>query len=265
MSRISDSFRALTGKRAAYIAYATAGFPDVERSLDIMRTMLEYADMLEIGVPFSDPTMDGPVIQETSRRALEAGIDLAQVLRMVVGLRRETDKPLIIMSYFNPIHSMGLADFSAAAAAAGVDGLILPDVPLEEFAPCQAEALRAGLDTVLFAAMTSSPARLQATGALATGFVYALASMGTTGLRDSLAEGLAPFLRSVRHETGMPVAAGVGISDPAQCRAAGKLADGVIVGTALMQAALAAVDGGDDPARAVRDIISPMVSALDGA
>ncbi len=264
MSRIADSFRSLAGKRAAYIAYSTAGFPDVERSLDIMRAMLAYADMLEIGVPFSDPTMDGPVIQETSRRALQAGIDLEQVLGMVAVLRAETAKPLIIMSYYNPIHSMGLADFASAAAEAGVDGVILPDVPLEEFAPWQKEAVRVGLDTVLFAAMTSTPARMQAAGALATGFIYALASMGTTGRRDSLAEGLQPFLRAVRHESGMPVAAGVGISDPAQCRQVGKLADGVIVGTALMQAALQAVDGGDDPARAVRDIISPMVSTLDG-
>ncbi len=270
MSRIAETFAGLagasdgngSGRRAAYIAYATAGFPDVEGSLDIMRAMLASADMLEIGVPFSDPTMDGPVIQETSRRALESGMHLGEVLHMTESLRLETDKPLLIMSYFNPIHAMGLRDFAAAAADAGVDGVILPDLPLEEFVPWGEVASACGLDTVLFVAMTSSPERMRAAGAHATGFIYALASMGTTGLRTSLSERLAPFLEQVRRESGMPVAAGVGISSPEQCREVGRAADGVIVGTALMQAALRAVDEGEDPARAVRDIISPMVSAL---
>ncbi len=263
MSRIAESFGVLAGRRAAYIAYATAGFPDGETSLDIMRSMLAEADMLEIGVPFSDPTMDGPVIQETSRRALEAGTSLAGVLRMVERLRSGTEKPLLIMSYFNPIHSFGLRDFSAAAADAGADGIILPDLPLEEFEPWRLEAVRAGLDTVLFVAMTSSPQRMRASGALASGFIYALATMGTTGLRDSLSERLEPFLRLAMRETGLPVAAGVGISNASQCREVGKVADGVIVGTALMHAALRAVDEGDDPGKAIRDIIAPMISTLD--
>jgi len=263
MGRIADCFGALNGRRAAFIAYATAGFPDMETSLDTMRSMLVDADMLEIGVPFSDPTMDGPVIQETSRRALEAGVSLAGVLRLVGKLRSGTEKPLLIMSYFNPIHSFGLRDFAEAAAAAGVDGIILPDLPLEEFLPWSDEAASAGLDTVLFVAMTSSAQRMRASGALASGFIYALASMGTTGLRDSLSERLEPFLHLAKRETGSRVAAGVGISNPAQCRAVGKMADGVIVGTALMEAALRAVDAGGDPARAVRDIITPMLNALD--
>lgn len=262
MSRIADTFRALAGSRAAYIAYATAGFPDVERSLAVMRAMLADADMLEIGVPFSDPTMDGPVIQETSRRALEAGMNLGEVLRMTESLRLESDKPLLIMSYFNPIHAMGMREFASAAADVGVDGVVLPDLPLEEFAPWAEEASACGLDTVLFAAMTSTPDRMRASGSHATGFIYALASMGTTGLRSSLSEKLVPFLEQVKRESGMPVAAGVGISNPEQCRQVARAADGVIVGTALMQAALRAVDDGEDPARAVRDIISPMVSAL---
>ncbi len=229
-----------------------------------MRALLAEADMLEIGVPFSDPTMDGPVIQETSRRALEAGINLPEVISMVESLRAGTDKPLLIMSYFNPVHNMGLRDFAKAAADAGADGVILPDLPLEEFAPWGREAVREGLDTVLFVAMTSSPERMRAAGTLASGFIYALASMGTTGLRESLSERLEPFLHLAREETGMPVAAGVGISNPAQCRQVGKMADGVIVGTALMHAALAAVEAGREPELAVRDIIAPMVSALDG-
>ncbi len=262
MSRIGNCFAGLAGKRAAFIAYATAGFPDSQRSLEIMRAMLEGADMLEIGVPFSDPTMDGPVIQETSRRALEGGANLAEVLRLAAELRGGTDKPLLVMSYFNPIHSTGLREFAAAAAEVGVDGVILPDLPLEEFGPWRDAALGAGLDTVLFAAMTSGRERMRAAGEAASGFIYALASMGTTGLRDALSERLAPFLELVRREAGIPVAAGVGISNPEQCREVGGLADGVIVGTALMDAALRAVDAGNDPAQAVRDIIAPMTTAL---
>lgn len=237
--RVQAMFEGLKGIRAALIAYATGYYPDRESSERIIRTMLDSgADAVEIGLPFSDPVMDGPVIQESSAAALSAGATPAGVLDLVSSLRAKTDRPLLVMSYYNPIFSFGVKRFAREAAAAGVDGLIVPDLPVEEMGPLREACADAGVDTVAFCAPTTSSERIEAVSEASSGFLYCIPRLGTTGAREEMPEGLPAFLSRVRSRTGRPVAVGVGISTPAQCAAAGRLADGVIVGSALMSAVL---------------------------
>ncbi|MHB8780036.1 MAG: tryptophan synthase subunit alpha [Candidatus Geothermincolia bacterium] len=262
MSRIDDCFDRLRGARAAFIAYATAFYPDREASLQVMRAMLEEADMLEIGVPFSDPSMDGPVIQEASRCALEAGATLEGTLSLVRELRETTEKPLLAMSYLNPLLAMGLARFAHRAAAVGLDGVLIPDLPLEEAADWLELANEAGIAPVLFVSLTTGRQRMRRIGEASRGFVYAVATLGITGIRKELDERLDGMLAELKSQIRVPVAAGFGISDAAQCAAIGREADGVIVGSALMGAVAQADAAGADPAGAVRAIMAPMVAGL---
>ena len=262
MSRIDSMFDAMRGSGAALIGYATAGFPDRETSLRISAALLQHCDALELGIPFSDPVLDGPVIQESSRRALEAGFRVKDVFDMVSVLREQCDKPLLLMTYYNPVHRMGHGAFAHEASRAGADGALIPDLPPEEGGPWMKAAQSEGLANVLFASMTTPEHRLRSLGEQTRGFLYCFAVRGTTGLRESLAGEVAPFIRRSRVCCSMPLALGLGISNPEQCAQAGELADGVVVGSALVKAAMDAIDAGEDPALRAGELARDMKAAL---
>jgi tryptophan synthase alpha chain len=250
MNRIDILFQSLEGTRAALIGYATAGFPNYATSLAIASSLLESCDALELGIPFSDPTMDGPIIQEASRLSLEAGTRVRDVIGMIRDLRSTSDKPLLIMSYYNPVYRFGLEDFAKAAAEAGTDGMLIPDLPLEEIADWKSRGDRVGIDTVLFASGTTPDDRLERIGEATRGFIYCLAVNGTTGLRQDLSRDVFSFMARARRCCDVPLALGVGISNPEQCRQAAEIADAVIVGSAFVREALEAWRSGEDPGRA---------------
>jgi tryptophan synthase alpha chain len=250
MSRIDQAFSRIKENGPALIGYATAGFPDRETSLRIASSLLDHCDLLELGIPFSDPVLDGPVIQESSRRALEAGFRVKDVFDIAGALRQRTDKPLLVMTYYNPVHRMGHETFAAAAARCGIDGALIPDLPPEEMAEWKEAADAAGIQNILFASATTRGERLRRLGELTQGFLYCFAVRGTTGMRDSLAEEVGPFVERARACCDVPLALGLGISDPEQCRQAGEVADGVVVGSALVKAAMDALDNGDPALRA---------------
>lgn len=262
VNRVDEMFRR-TGGRAALIGFATAGFPDEKTSLRLASALLEHCDALELGIPFSDPVLDGPVIQESSFRALQSGFRPHRVFGLVSELRRRTEKPLLIMTYYNPVHRMGHAAFARAAAEAGADGVLIPDLPPEEMGEWKIMANDYGLDVVLFASMTTPDDRLRFLGNLTQGFLYCFAVKGTTGLRESLSRELAPFVERVRRHCTKPLAVGLGVSNPNQCREAGKLADGVIVGSALVKAALDALAQGKDPVSAAGGLAASLRDSLE--
>lgn len=238
MGRISDAFhRAAAEERAAFIAYLTAGYPDEARFLAAAETVLEQADILEVGLPFSDPLGDGPIIQRAGEAALRAGTTTAAVLRMVTALRSRTSKPLVLMTYYNLIfcYPGGEARFVADAKAAGADGVILPDLPPDEGAGLIAAARAADLDTIFLVAPTSTPARLQLVTAACRGFVYAVSVTGVTGARESLPSEVAALVSNTKAVTNLPVAVGFGVASAASAHSVARVADGVVVGSALVR------------------------------
>lgn len=237
MSRVEQAFAtARAAGRAAFMPYLTAGFPTEERFLEAVRSVLDAADLIEIGVPYSDPLGDGPTIQRSSQAALAAGATPAGTLRLVERLRRETDKPLVLMSYYNPIYCFegGEAGFVRAAAEAGADGVILPDLPPEEAGGLITAARAAGLDTVFLAAPTSTPERLRVVTAACTGFIYAVSVTGVTGARQGPPPEVPGLVARLREASNLPVAVGFGVADPEGARAVAAVADGVVVGSALV-------------------------------
>lgn len=237
MTRIGERFAKLRGEgRKAFVAFLTAGDPSLERTVDLALE-LEAAgvDVLELGVPFSDPLADGPVIQRASERALGRGVTLARVLEVVRRVRRRSQMPLLLFSYFNPILRYGIERLTAAAREAGVDGVLVTDLPPEEAGPWLDEARSAELDTVFLAAPTSPDERLLKVAESSRGFVYAVSRTGVTGERDALSDDARPLVRRLKQLTGEPVALGFGIATPEQVRAAAEVADGVVVGSALVR------------------------------
>lgn len=236
MNRIDERFRRLkeAGERAL-MPYLTAGDPDLctTRSL-ILEFERRGADLVEIGVPFSDPLADGVTIQRASQRALSGGTTLPRILEMVGSLRPECQLPLLVMSYVNPIFHFGFARFAKEAAAAGIDGLIVPDLPPEEAAELIEATAAHDLHTVFLIAPTSPQQRVRKVAAASTGFIYYVSLRGVTGARSRLSEDLEASIRMIRAETDKPLAVGFGISTPEQVRMVAKVADGVIVGSALV-------------------------------
>jgi tryptophan synthase alpha chain len=193
------------------------------------------ADVIELGVPFSDPLGDGPVIQRAGARALAAGTSLARVLETVAALRARVRLPLVLMTYYNPVLAFGLKAFARTAVDAGADGVIVPDLPHEEAAPLRAEAEPAGLDMIHLVAPTSTPARVRAIARLSRGFVYVVSLMGVTGERRALPPDLDAQVRTLRLVTTKPICVGYGVSTPEHVAAVAQLADGVVVGSAIVR------------------------------
>nr|PZN38934.1 MAG: tryptophan synthase subunit alpha [Bacillota bacterium] len=219
------------------IVYLVAGDPDPETSLALPRAVAEAgADVIELGVPFSDPLADGPVIQAGTARALRAGMTPAGVLGLAARLRAGSPAvPLALMTYVNPVLRIGYRRFCAQAAAAGVDGLIVPDLPHEEAGELREAARAEGLDLIPLVAPTTPPERVAAIVREAGGFVYCVSLTGVTGPRETLPEGFIPLVAEVRRHTELPVAVGFGIATPAQAARVARVADGVIVGSALVR------------------------------
>ncbi len=261
-SRITRRFDEL---RAAgdlgLVAFITAGDPSLDASEAICLAMAEAgADVIELGVPFSDPVADGPTIQRSSERALRNGVNLASVLDLVKRLRKKTHVPLVLFSYFNPVLQMGLEKFATEAAAAGADGALLTDVTPEESTDYIAAMRARNLDTIFLGAPTSSDERLKSIAAVSSGFLYLISRTGVTGAKDSLAEDLPAFLRRARRATRLPIAVGFGISLPGHVSVLGGLADAAVVGSALVSEIERAATAGD-AAKAVAEKIRALKQA----
>jgi tryptophan synthase alpha chain len=237
MSRIDAVFRDLrNAERTGLVTYVTAGDPDLERSGEILlRLDKAGADIIEVGVPFSDPLADGPVIQRATERAIAGGTTLSRVLDLIGGLRSKIAAPLVIFSYANPILRMGLETFVTRAKAAGVDGVLTLDVPPEESEQFRAALARARIDTIFLLSPTTSAERIRRAAALGTGFLYGISRVGVTGARETVADSARELAARVRAESGMPLALGFGISKPEHVRAVGEFADAAVVGSALVQ------------------------------
>ncbi|MEM7351897.1 MAG: tryptophan synthase subunit alpha [Acidobacteriota bacterium] len=239
MSAISEVFeRCRAEKRSAFIPFLTAGDPDLETTAALMQAMVDGgADLIELGVPFSDPIADGPVIQRASTRALESGTTLSGILRLVARHRDRLAVPILLFSYYNPIHARGSESFAEQAAASGVDGVLCVDLPPDEgahqdFIPAMR---RHGLDTVFLLAPTSTRQRIRTVAQHSTGFVYYVSRTGITGNQGALPKELIKEARRLRRKLSQPLAVGFGINTAAQAAQVAKVADGVVVGSALVQ------------------------------
>ncbi|MEW6321461.1 MAG: tryptophan synthase subunit alpha [Acidobacteriota bacterium] len=237
MSRIEARFRDLRGAgRTGLVTYVTAGDPDLDRSAGILERLDRAgADVLEVGVPFSDPLADGPVIQRATERALAAGATLAGVLEMIRSVRDRISAPIVVFSYANPILRMGLARFVERAREAGVDGVLTLDLPPEEAEPFRAGLATAGLDTIFLLSPTTTTARIRRAAEAGSGFLYGISRLGVTGVRADVASTARELAARVRAETAMPLALGFGFSRPEHVRQVGAWADAAVVGSALVQ------------------------------
>ena len=237
MSRIDRRFAELRAAgRTGLITYVTAGDPDLARSAEILKRLDRAgADVLEVGVPFSDPLADGPVIQRATERALAAGATLENVLTMLAGVRSEISAPVVIFSYANPILRMGLERFVSQAQAAGVDGVLTLDMPPEEGAAFRDAFAAAGIDTIFLLSPTTTVERIRRASALGSGFLYGISRLGVTGVRETIDDSARALADRVRAETAMPIALGFGLSRPEHVRAVGRWADAAVVGSALVK------------------------------
>jgi tryptophan synthase alpha chain len=234
--RIARRFAELARRgELGLVAYLTAGDPTLEATEKIVLAAVSAgADVIELGVPFSDPLADGPTIQRASERALKSGTTLAGILALVGRLRQKTDVPLIHFSYYNPILQMGLEKFAACAAAAGADGVLTTDLTPEEAGEYRAILRAHGLDTIFLAAPTSTDKRLERIAAATSGFLYLISRTGVTGTRDALREELPALVRRARKATRLPIAVGFGISLPTHVSVLGGIADAAVVGSAIV-------------------------------
>jgi tryptophan synthase alpha chain len=236
VSRIDDAFARLRAeKRTGLVTYVTAGDPDLPRSAEVIRAVDRGgADIIELGVPFSDPLADGPVIQRATERALAAGTTLGRVLDLAASLRDDVRAPLVLFTYANPVLRMGLPAFAARARAAGVDGVLVLDVPPEEAGEAQAAFDGEGLDTIFLLSPTTTVERIRRAATLGRGFLYGISRLGVTGARADVADSAAALAARVRAETDRPLALGFGFSTPDHVRAVGQWADAAVVGSALV-------------------------------
>ena len=238
MSAIDAAFaRCRAERRAAFIPYLTAGDPDLGTTARLLEALtLGGADIIELGVPFSDPIADGPVNQRAAVRALTAGTTLSGILEMVAGCRERLGVPVVLFTYFNPILARGVESFAEQAAASGVDGVLCVDLPPEEAAgELRPALLGAGVDPIFLLAPTSTRSREKAVAAASSGFIYYVSRTGVTGTREELAPELVREVKRLRRRLKLPLAVGFGISTPDQVEAVGKVADGVVVGSALVR------------------------------
>jgi tryptophan synthase alpha chain len=236
-TRITRRFEELRGTgQMGLVAFITAGDPSLAATESLVLALAEAgADVIELGVPFSDPVADGPAIQRSSERALSAGATLAGVLGVVEHVRQQSEVPLVLFSYYNPVLQMGLERFADRAAAAGADGVLITDLTPEESADYRRIITARGLDTIFLAAPTSPDERLARIAACSSGFLYLISRTGVTGTKKSLPDDLPGLVRRVRRMTSLPIAVGFGISEPGHVSLLGGLADAAVVGSALVE------------------------------
>ena len=236
MSRLQQTFERLrTRGRGGLVAYLTAGDPDPDTSAAIVTAVARAgADVLEIGVPFSDPLADGPVIQRAIERALAGGMTLRRSLDLVRRVRTAVDTPIVLFTYANPVLRMDTTAFARAAADAGVDGVLILDYPVEEAEPLRRPLVAAGLDPIFLVSPTTTDARIRRSGELGSGFLYVISRLGVTGMRERLASDVPALLERVRNASPLPIAVGFGISSPEHVAQACRTADAAVVGSALV-------------------------------
>jgi tryptophan synthase alpha chain len=234
--RIEAAFRtAKRNGRATFIPYITAGDPNLEATVELVRGLSRAgADVIELGVPFSDPIADGPTNQRAAERALAAGTTLGGVLAAVEVIRQDLEIPIVLFSYANPVVRYGIGRFAEDAAAAGIDGVLFTDVPAEEMAPFEEELSASGLDLIMLVTPTSDRRRMKAAARFGGGFLYLVSRTGVTGVREDLDAELSSNIRTARKATKLQVAVGFGISSPEQVARVAALADGVVVGSAIV-------------------------------
>ena len=234
--RIEKAFAAVREQqRAGLVTFVTAGDPDLRRSREILLGLDRGgSDVVEVGVPFSDPVADGPVIQRASERALAAGTTLDLVLELCADVRPLMRAPMVLFSYLNPILRLGVTRFVERALQAGIDGLLVVDLPIEESAGLRDGAQAAGLDQIHLVSPTTSQERIRRAASLGSGFLYAISTLGVTGVRSALDDSARDLVARIRRETSMPVAVGFGISHPDQVREVGCFADAAVVGSAIV-------------------------------
>lgn len=235
-SRITDTFTRLRAdRRPGLVTYVTAGDPDLRRSGDILEALDRAgADVLEVGVPFSDPLADGPVIQRATERALAAGTNLRGVLALIADVRPRIAAPIVIFSYANPILRLGAEAFALEAAKAGVDGVLVLDLPIEEAGGFRETLRSAGLDMIFLLSPTTTDERIAKAAALGSGFLYGISRLGVTGARAEVASGADALVRRIRARTSLPIALGFGISRPEHVAEVTAFADAAVVGSALV-------------------------------
>lgn len=262
-SRIARLFeRCAAEQRKAFIAYLTAGDPTVKATVPLVHALERGgSDLIELGVPFSDPIADGPVIQRASERALQAGTTLAGILDMVREIRTKSEIPILLFSYLNPVMHYGFDKLARDAAQAGVDGVLLTDLSIEEAEEPARRLREHSLDPVFLAAPTSSEKRLELIGKHSSGFVYLVSRTGVTGEQASLSEHAIPLIQRMRKHTSLPLAVGFGISKPEHVAEVSRFADGVVVGSAIVKTIEANI-GADDLSGAVERFARQLSSPL---
>jgi tryptophan synthase alpha chain len=255
MTSVSSCLQSLRDRHeCALIPFITAGDPDLATTAQALIALDRAgADIIELGVPYSDPLADGPVIQAAATRALQAGVKLADVLQVVATVSPEIKAPIILFTYYNPILNLGIPEFLRRIVAAGVKGLVVPDLPLEESTTLLEPASLMGIEVIMLVAPTSPPDRMKAIAASAQGFVYLVSVTGVTGMREGMGSNVAGILNQLRSLTDKPIAVGFGISDPVQAKQIKELgADGVIVGSAMVKKL--AAEGVDSIEQFCRDL-----------
>jgi len=262
MNRINQTFNQLRIEgRAALMPFIVAGDPDLETTEVLVRKMAEVgADIIEIGVPFSDPLLDGPIIQAASYRALKRKVGLKEILGLVKRWE-EIHIPLVIMTYLNPVFRYGLKPFAADCKESGIDGVIIPDLPPEEAGPWIQEARKVNLDTIFFVSPTSTPERIKKVIQCSRGFIYYISVTGVTGTRNRLPNDLEFAVRRIKEQTKKSVAVGFGISNPEQMSGVSRVADGVIIGSAIVKILGENLDH-SDPITPITDFVFSLAKTL---
>jgi len=257
MSRLAEVFAA--DRRTALVAYVTVGYPSVEATLEVVPRLVEGGcDIIELGIPFSDPLADGATIQKASHQALESGVTPSVCLDVAAQLSRTVDVPLVFMSYYNPILHRGVERFCDGCVRSGVDGLIVPDLPPDEADELDTAACSHGMDLICLLAPTATKRRIELAAERSRGFLYLVSLTGVTGAREKLSEGLEDFVERVRDVTRLPLCVGFGISTPAQAAQVGRIADGVIIGSRILS-----LMESDPSLGEVRRFVSEVRLALD--
>ncbi len=234
MSRISSKFGSLNGS-GALVAFIAAGDPDLDTTEKLVLCLeASGADIVELGIPFSDPLADGPSNQAAYQRGLESGTTVAGILQTVRRIRTESQVPIVLMTYFNPIHHFGLADFARQAAEAGVDGVLITDLPPEEAGEWKSLAAESGLDAIFLLTPTSTEERIRLVCGLGTGFIYCVARTGVTGKRTQIGDAVKDLVGKIRAHTDKPISVGFGIATPEDVRQVVQWADGAVVGSAIV-------------------------------
>ena len=266
-SRIADVFvRLRADHRTGLVTYVTGGDPDAARSAEILRGLDRAgADVLEVGVPFSDPLADGPVIQRASERALAAGGNLSGTLDLIAQVRADVQAAVVVFTYANPIFKMGTDAFAVRAAEAGVDGVLVLDLPIEEAGPFRQTVVDAGIDPIFLLSPTTTDLRIRAAAELGRGFLYGISRLGVTGARAEVASGARALVERIRAVTALPVAVGFGLSRPEHVRQVGEWADAAVVGSALVDVIAREADSPDLVATVERYVAGLKRGAQGGA